>query len=176
MNANKTPRLLVADDDLGVIAAYRHVLEKQAATRTAPNGEHFAALEKDLFGKRGHADAAPWRVHFVDQGEDAVAAIETSIRENDPFSAVFLDIRMPPGIDGHETAKLIRVIDPNVHIVIVSGYSDYDLDEIEDVCGGPEQMTFLPKPVWPDELRAIAARVVAERNRSIAAEANGRLG
>ena len=166
MPAKKSPRLLVADDDLGVIAAYRLVLEDAQDSRAAQRLFALDALENELFGPSDDRQQfSPWRVHFVDQGLDAIAAVQSAIDDGDPFTAVFLDIRMPPGIDGYETADRIRKIDGNIHIIFVSGYSDHEPEELLDVGGGEARTTILPKPVWPDELRAVAATVIEQRTR-----------
>lgn len=154
------PRLLVADDDLGVIAAYRLVLEKSRDHQTVQNMFGLEHLEHELFGTMA-AQEPDWRITFVDQGVDAVKAVQWAIEDNDPFSAIFLDIRMPPGIDGYQAAAQIRALDPNVHIVIVTGYSDYAYEELLEVAGPEHLLTYMAKPVWPDELRKVA-RVLAE--------------
>ena len=160
MTHHKSPRLLVADDDLGVIAAYRLVLESSRNAAGTQDLMGLNTLENELFGTvSSHGDTLPWRVHFVDQGEDAVAAVKDATAQGDPFAGVFLDVRMPPGIDGYETAQQIRQFDPAVHIVFVSGYSDYDSDDLIEACGTGTNLTILPKPVWPDQLRAVAAQI-----------------
>ncbi|GAA3269177.1 hypothetical protein GCM10020258_41510 [Sphingomonas yabuuchiae] len=63
--------------------------------------------------------------HHCHQGLEAVAAVERAQAEGSPFAVAFIDIRMPPGIDGRETARRIRALDPDIHIVIVTGYSDF---------------------------------------------------
>jgi len=83
--------------------------------------------------------------------------------DSDPFTAVFLDIRMPPGIDGYATAQRIRKIDPNVQIVFVTAYSDYTEEELWDVAGPMDKTTFMTKPVWPDQLRSTAVLLCRDR-------------
>jgi CheY-like chemotaxis protein len=150
MSVQTLPRLLVVDDDLGVIAAYRLVLEGNVGAKVPASD----TASEELFGPsvRDNDQFPGWRVHFVDQGEDAVLAMREAAANSDPFSAVFLDIRMPPGIDGHETALQIRTIDPTVHIVFVSAYSDYTSDELAEAAGPDHRMSVLSKPVWPDQL------------------------
>lgn len=163
MTARHSPRLLVADDDLGVIAAYRIVLERSTDSRAVESLFALDGLDSELFGTPDdHVAADPWRVVFVDQGMDAVAAVKAAIEDGDPFTAVFLDIRMPPGIDGCETARRIRQMAPNLHIVIVSGYSDYTTEELSEVAGPVRALSFLPKPVWPDQLRRVATKLCNE--------------
>jgi CheY-like chemotaxis protein len=154
---DRTPRLLIVDDDLGVIAAYRLVLEKVKDSRAVHSLFGLDALETELFGIRPVDEPQQeWRITFHDQGADAVKAVAAAVNDGDPYTAVFLDVRMPPGIDGYEAAEQIRKIDPNTHIVIVTGYSDYTYEDFVDVAGPPSRLTYMPKPVWPDQLLNVA--------------------
>lgn len=156
MTQSSKPRLLVVDDDLGVIAAYRLVLEK-VPERAAQSLFGLDELEAELFGeKRAAAPEQEWRIKFLDQGLDAVMAIQWAIDEGDPYTAIFIDVRMPPGIDGFEAAERIRKIDPDVHIIVVTGYSDYTYEDFVEVAGPASKLTYMPKPVWPDQLRNVA--------------------
>jgi CheY-like chemotaxis protein len=163
MAQSATPRLLVVDDDLSVIAAYRLVLEKDDDFKSAKDMFGLDALESELFGTRSAAKHE-WRVMFVDQGLDAVKAVQWALDDGDPYTAIFLDVRMPPGIDGYETAERIRKLDANVHIVVVSGYSDYTYEDFLEVAGPEHRLTFLPKPVWPDQLRKVARILATEKS------------
>lgn len=159
------PRILVADDDLGVIAAYRYVLEGDEG-RACHHKAAVHVLENDLFGKvdGDGAEDSTWRVDFVDRGEDAVSAVLAATEQSDPFSVVFLDIRMCPGFDGYETAQMIRQLDPAVHIVFVSAYSDYAEEDLIEVAGPQHCVSFLPKPVWPQQLRSKVRAIVNDQN------------
>lgn len=162
-----TPRLLVVDDDPGVIAAYKLVLKTMRDLETTNHLFGLSALEEELFGyQEPEAPEQAWRVEYVYQGADAVREVQWSLHDNDPFAAIFLDVRMPPGIDGRETAMLIRKIDPNVHIVIVTAFSDYTYEELLEVAGPADRMTHMPKPVWPEELRKVA-RVLSSRRSTL---------
>jgi CheY-like chemotaxis protein len=167
-----SPRLLVVDDDLGVIAAYRLVLETTKDRRTIQNMFGLDGLETELFGAQtADEPEQDWRVTFVDQGLDAVHAVQWAIDDGDAYSAIFLDVRMPPGIDGYEAAERIRKIDPNAHIVIVTGYSDFTYEDFLEVAGPAEKLTYMAKPVWPDQLRSIASILTSRRNQRAAADA-----
>ena len=65
MSVKRTPRLLVVDDDLGVIAAYRLVLEKSTERRTVQDMFGLDALEKELFGAAAQEEQ-PWRITFLE--------------------------------------------------------------------------------------------------------------
>lgn len=166
MSCNKKPRLLVVDDDLGVIAAYRLVLEKSPDSRTVESLFGLATLETELFGEKQPEKQQPeWRITFLDQGLDAVKEVQWAIEDGAPYAAIFLDVRMPPGIDGYEAAELIRKIDPDVHIVVVTGYSDYSYEDFLEIAGPADRLTYMPKPVWPDQLRVVA-RILAGEKKS----------
>jgi len=47
-----------------------------------------------------------------------------------PYALAFVDMRMPPGWDGIETAVHIWEEDPAIQIVICSAYSDYSWNEV----------------------------------------------
>ena len=148
-------RILVADDDQSVIRAYRLCLEKTAG------GEARAVdqMADELFGAApakaaGHEG---WgQVDFVTQGEDAVRVVTEAREAGDPIGVLFLDMLMPPGIDGRETARRVRKIDPQVNIVIVTGYSDHSPADICEVAGPEDKVFFLAKPFEPLEIRTLA--------------------
>ncbi|MFT3731130.1 MAG: response regulator [Hyphomicrobium sp.] len=168
MRKTDTPRLLVVDDDPSVAAAYRLVLEPPPSEGDGDQG--LDDLEAELFGESGAKDPEHgWRIQFLDQGLDAVSEVRRSLEANDPVTAIFLDVRMPPGIDGYETARRIRQLDKNVHIVIVTAFSDYSYEDFLLVAGPADRLNYLPKPIWPHELRQVA-QVLTETKTDSAPE------
>lgn len=160
------PRLLVVDDDPSVAAAYKLVLEEPNRSKDGENDSSLDDLEAELFGSSEKKESSHgWRVSFLDQGLDAVAEVRRSLEANDPVTAVFLDVRMPPGIDGYETAKRIRQLDKNVHIVIVTAFSDYSYEDFLLVAGPADRLNYLPKPIWPHELRQVAQLLTSEKEK-----------
>lgn len=166
MTLPQKPRLLVADDDRSVLAAYRLVLEKIDDGGTVENLFGLGSLEAELFGEVSPAQHH-WRVTFVEQGIDAVNAVKWALDDGDPYAAIFLDVRMPPGIDGYESARRIRALDPHVHIIVVSGYSDYTLEDFLKVAGPEHLFSFMPKPLWPEQLRKVARILSGESNHRV---------
>lgn len=147
-------RVLMADDDRGVLDAYRVAFES-----VKPSDAHAAlsAMAQSLFaGDAGEGpssdNAIDFDVCYVEQGIAAVEAVQSAAREGAPFQVVFLDMRMPPGIDGKETARLIRAADPHVEIVLVTGYSDHSLSEVAKVAGPIDKICYLAKPFEIDEI------------------------
>jgi len=157
--ASPMKRVLVADDDEQVLSAYRRVFQPLVADADNENFG-FDELSAELFGDPATArrgSPALNDVLYCRQGEAAVAEVAASRDSGRPISVVFLDMRMPPGIDGLETARRIRSVDPDVSVVIVTGYSDHKPAAISDALGVPGKLFYLAKPFDVDELRQIAS-------------------
>ena len=152
-------RVLIADDEPQVLDSYLVCLAKLAEPPPAPSAA--ASLESELFDTpvveeiAGQALSSPPKIEIVTvrQGADAVAAIEKARLEGRPFAVAFLDVRMPPGIDGIEAAARIREIDDDINIVIVTAYSDTDLENIGRRVGPPSKLFYLTKPFHPQEIQ-----------------------
>ncbi len=158
-----SPRLLVVDDDPSVAAAYKIVLEEPKESDDASYFKGLNDLEAELFGASEIKEKKQdWRIQFLSQGLDAVSEVRRSLEANDPVTAIFLDVRMPPGIDGYETARRIRLLDRNVHIVIVTAFSDYSYEDFLIIAGPADRLNYLPKPIWPHELRQVAQVLAGE--------------
>ena len=151
-----TNRILVVDDDAMLIDEYLRCLgedfEPDNATTTLSD------LEKVLFGEETNEHGAiGFSVETRDQGEAAVAAVSKAVAEGKPFAIVFLDIRMPPGMDGIEAAKKIRAIDPDINIVIVTGSVGPEIDKLDTEIPPADKIFFFKKPFHAVECRQLAA-------------------
>ena len=155
-------KVLIVDDEAVLHDAYRRSFEASAG---AVADHSLEAMANSLFsndssaGNENSAQAAPeqeLQCVFASQGLQGVAQVEQSLAENTPFQVAFIDIRMPPGIDGKETAKRIRAIDPSINLVIVSAYSDHGITEIAKVAGPPDKIFYISKPFAADEVRQMA--------------------
>jgi diguanylate cyclase (GGDEF)-like protein len=151
-------RILIVDDEPAMHDSYRRSL--------APQGDGVGAaldaMAVELFGART-APAEPQPsfdlTHAV-QGLDGVAAVSESVRTDARFAVAFIDVRMPPGIDGRETAARIRALDPEIHIVIVTGYSDFSPIEIARVAGPADKIFYIAKPFEVAEVQQMATALV----------------
>lgn len=57
-------------------------------------------------------------------GNEAIEAYQKSIQENKKFDWVILDLMIPGGMGGAETIQRLKEIDPHVHAIVCSGYSN----------------------------------------------------
>ncbi len=138
-------RLLIVDDEPAMHDSYRRSF---APVGTA-DGEALSAMAAELFGddeSPASDDAETFETVHCMQGLDAVAAVEAALAAGTPYPVAFIDVRMPPGIDGKETAQRIRALDPEINIVIVTGFSDFSPIEISKVAGPADKIFYIAKP------------------------------
>jgi len=80
------------------------------------------------------------------QGEEGVYLVNKALEEGRPYAMAFLDVRMPPGMGGVETAQKIWAIDSEIQIVLCTAYSDASWEEMLEKIGGNDRMVILKKP------------------------------
>jgi diguanylate cyclase (GGDEF)-like protein len=159
--------VLVVDDDAMLISEYLKCLgedfEPDEATSTLGD------LEKVLFGEEtDDRGAARFDVQSRSQGSAAVEAVRDAVKTGNPFAIVFLDIRMPPGIDGIETAKQIRAVDPNINIVIVTGSLSPEPEDLGAEIPPADRIFFFKKPFHGIECRQLAAALCGKWHADLA--------
>ncbi len=151
-------RILIIDDDREIWQAYRDVL-------TNPNGTTLTnKIGTLLEGRQRGTNLPEFTLSFAGQGQDGLRLAEEALAAGHPFAAAFIDIRMPPGWDGMETARRIRQADPEVEMVIVTAYSDRSRYEIVEAVGAPDKLLFLRKPFDPEELYQLALSLTTKWN------------
>ncbi|WP_444463042.1 putative bifunctional diguanylate cyclase/phosphodiesterase [Rhodobacter capsulatus] len=155
--------ILVIDDEASVREAYRLLFADPGSSRPISRAD---ALAEELFGQcppMGQSAPPPaFEVAFAAQGLEGVELTARALQEGTPFKVAFVDVRMPPGIDGKETARRLRALDPDLHIVIVSAWSDHSVTDIAAVAGPADKIFYICKPFEPDEVRQMA-RALTER-------------
>jgi two-component system response regulator HydG len=75
------------------------------------------------------------------------------------FDAILLDLVMPD-MDGLEALKKIRALDPDVEVIIITGYGTIQ-SAVESIKAGA--FHFLSKPFVPDDLRNLVSRALGKR-------------
>jgi PAS domain S-box-containing protein len=113
-------RILVMDDDPIILDTCRQILE------------HYG-----------------FKVTTSPEGRRASAAYAKAMDSGTPFDVVILDLTVPGGLGGRETAKLILDRDPKALIIASSGYSD------DPIMARPTDFGFktaIPKPYSAPEL------------------------
>ena len=154
MNDSKKRRLLTVDDNQAIHADYRKVLGSPA------DDVDIDADEALLFGDsnpNSNSSLPQYDVDSAYQGEQAIEMVKQAIAEGRPYRTAFVDVRMPPGIDGVETASRIWKVDPDLPIVLCTAYTDHTWEEISERLGHSEHLLILKKPFDNVELRQMAS-------------------
>jgi len=160
MTTQPSPRILIVDDEPSVREAYRQVLG--SGPEPEPQGSRLDELEKKLFAPQGSPDRPTFDLCLCSQGPEAVSAVREAMANNAPFAVAFLDVRMPPGPDGVWTATQIRALDPLIHIVIVTAYSDLSPAQINEQVQPPERLLYMQKPFHTHEIQQFALALSAK--------------
>lgn len=138
-------RVLVADDDEGILECYQAAFRRGEPSTGIDDLE---SLEQELFSTPGGDDAgAHFEIVACRQGRDAISLAAAALEQGRPFDVVILDVRMPPGIDGVEAGSRIRELDPTAEIIFVSGYSDVPPDELARRVPPPVKLHYFHKPL-----------------------------
>lgn len=138
-------RILVADDDPHILLCYRKAF---ASAATSGVGARLAALSLELFGSGKRIAPQPeFEISECSQGEEAVSRVADALEKGQPFDVAILDMRMPPGINGMETGRRMRELDPVMPIIFVSGYSDASRDELKQRVPPPSKLHYYDKPL-----------------------------
>jgi nitrogen-specific signal transduction histidine kinase/FixJ family two-component response regulator len=164
MKANR--RILIVDDQKDL----RHQLTRlmQDVPGNTEAGSLIDQIRSRISKGRQDREAPPSRVTFevdaVGQGRDAYEHVKKSFSRNQPYALMFLDMRMPPGWDGLETAQRIRSIDKEIQIVIMTAYADYEQHELAGKISEPNKLLYLKKPFHPEEIRQLALAMTENWN------------
>ncbi len=142
-------KILLVDDDKNIHLAIKTIIQKKR--------NNFIEMARNLFDESSD-QMSEILVDHVDsafQGEEGLELVKNAIEQGDPYTIIFLDMRMPPGWDGTRTAAEIRKVDSDVMLVFLTAYSDKNPEEIYAEVGSVEKIFYLKKPFDPSEIETI---------------------
>ena len=163
---NGNNRILIIDDDHDIWKSYQLVLQPNSRDETSSISRLNALLlaEHPPENPLPSEETPDFELSYASQGREGYAMVKQAIRDQQPFAIAFVDIRMPPGWDGMETAARIRNFDPDIEIVIVTAYSDRSREEIAKAVGTLHKLLFFRKPFDPEELMQVAVSLCDKWN------------
>jgi len=98
-----------------------------------------------------------YQVRTVPDGEQAIQAYREEQAAGEPFSLVIMDLTIPGRMGGKETIEELKKIDPDVHAIVSSGYSN------DPVLSNYKSYGFsavLPKPYKIETLSAVISNAL----------------
>jgi CheY-like chemotaxis protein len=137
----KNHRILVIDDNPAIHEDFRKILIR--SSNLTDSSEDEAALFGDTTVK---FRLPKFEIDSAFQGQEGLDLIKKSLLENRPYALAFVDVRMPPGLDGVETTRRIWEKNPDLQVVICTAYSDYSWEEMLRILGYSDRMVILKKP------------------------------
>jgi len=131
--------------------------------RAARNFDERRTEAIPIDGEAFLAGNALYQIDHATSGEKGLARFEAA--SDSPYAVVFVDVRMPPGIDGIEVAKKILDIDSDTEIVVVSAYSDYSWADMLTRLARGDRFHFLAKPFNHLSLKQMAYNCTVKWNK-----------
>jgi diguanylate cyclase (GGDEF)-like protein/PAS domain S-box-containing protein len=156
MSDNANFRIIIIDDNPSIHMDFIKILKTESF-------EEIDNLGAELFGHAKQTASLPkFEISVASQGEEGVQRIKESLDQGKPFALAFVDIRMPPGLDGIETIKKIWEIDKNIQVVICTAYSDYSWEETISHLGKTDNLLILKKPFDNISVRQLASALTTK--------------
>jgi len=158
-------RLLVVDDTEEIHELFTFILsnmeEQCSSDKVSSKLDKILSGEDDDQSDESTNDLK-LEIDHAYQGEDALNMIEKSFEDNNPYSLVYMDVRMPPGIDGIETIKRAREKYKQLEFIICTAFNNYDWEELYNLFGRNDQLLYLSKPFCDTSLKQMTNYVLSK--------------
>lgn len=154
-------RVLIVDDEDGIHSDFKDMLNP---TRARALTDQFA----ETLLEEGSENKTPFLPNFelvhAISGEEGYEIIRAGKDSNCPIVVAYIDVRMPPGIDGVEAIRRIRKIEKDIELVIMTAYTDKPLPEIVRGMELLHKLLYIRKPFAPEEVQQITLALVNKWN------------
>jgi CheY-like chemotaxis protein len=162
MSTGDNRRILVVDDNAAIHEDFRKILGQRAKV-----SEEASAAKAAFFGNAPSEEPAGFEIDTALQGAEALDKVKLALDGKKPFAMAFVDVRMPPGLDGVETIERLWKIDPDVQCVICTAFADYSWQAMIDKLGTTDRLLILKKPFDPIEVRQLATALTEKWNATL---------
>jgi diguanylate cyclase (GGDEF)-like protein/PAS domain S-box-containing protein len=156
MLAHENRRILLVDDMPAVHQDFRKILVPAAQP---------AELDEDeamLFGDPTPGATVGFELDSASQGAEAIDKARSALLAERPYAMAFVDVRMPPGLDGVETVEGLWREDPGLQIVLCTAYSDYSWTEVLTRLDVRDRLLILKKPFDAIEVYQFASALTTK--------------
>lgn len=144
---DNTVKVIVIDDNEQIHDDFNNILSANSEVKE----KEIDSLANSLFGDDESSDKSDaydvvCDLAFASQGKQGYEMIKKAYEDGDRFDLAFVDMRMPPGWDGLETAERILEVDNKIQIVFCTAYSDYTVEDINQRVGSKGKVGIIGKP------------------------------
>ena len=151
-------RVLVVDDQQEIHDDFAELLSRDAAASAADE------LAEAFLTESGKAVFPDIELLHACSGEDACEVVRAGREAQRPVALAYVDVRMPPGIDGVETIRRIRMIDREIELVLMTAYTDRRLSDIVRNMELVHKLLYIRKPFAREEIQQITLSLVTKWN------------
>ena len=154
-------RVLIVDDQDEIHIDFQEILTEK--NRKAASDD---LAEVFLPGSSKNSATYPhsFELSHATSGAEAYRIVKNATESKHPFAVAYIDIRMPPGMDGVETIRKIREFEKNIEIVIMTAYTDKPLHEIVTNMELLHKLLYIRKPAAREEIQQITLSLVEKWN------------
>ncbi|KTD42604.1 two-component system response regulator [Legionella parisiensis] len=160
MNNQNDFKILIIDDNPAIHLDFQKILKIRESSVALNKLNHLVFgdnIEDDLKKSEfDEIDFPAFQIDCVSQGEEGVQYVQRALEQGAPYALAFVDIRMPPGLDGIETIKRLWALDEEIQIVICTAYSDYTWEKTVAELGLSDNLLILKKPFDSISVRQLA--------------------
>ncbi len=155
-------RILIVDDNESLHDDFRKVLQRENSSLKNETEK----MAEDLFGDKPNKPLATidYDLDFASQGIDGLEKAMKAAADGKPYALIFMDVRMPPGIDGIEAIARIWKELPSTEMVICTAYSDHSFQDVTNRLGVSDKILCLKKPFDSVEVQQMAMSLTTKWN------------
>ena len=174
-------RIIIIDDNPSIHEDFIKVLSlpEQYASFNDLDSQLFNNIESDIEVNLPPLDNNKYmpKFHFETalQGLEGIEKIQQAYSNGIRYALAFVDVRMPPGLDGVETIKRIWKIDPDIQIVVCTAYSDYSWEDTVENLSLNDNYLIIKKPFDKISVRQLACSLTRKWTLSHQAKQNTEL-
>ncbi len=161
-------RILLVDDEQAIHSAYRTILVNREID-TALDELEAALFGDDTSQSASTGSDSDWQYDLLHtmQGLEAIELVARELELGQPCEVAFVDMRMPPGINGLETIERLWQVDPQLQVVMCTAFSDYSWSEVIGRLGLRDNLLLLKKPFANEEVLQLANALTQKRRAEI---------
>jgi len=165
MSQDAQVRILVVDDEQAILTLFQEIFSLMSHHISQDSDEELAAFLPE-YGKNWLAMAQTFALALYQRGADALTAVRQGLMEDTPFAVAFIDAHLLPGDanegQGIQLASQIRAIDPHIELVLMTGYTNVEPQEIISNVPPLHKILYLEKPICSKEIYQFAASLGAK--------------
>lgn len=168
MTKERKNRILIVDDTQNIHNDIKKILAPSS------NSSDLDALVQEISGL-AESESSPLAIEIDSalQGDEGVDMVRQAKLDGNPYALAFVDIRIPPGLDGVQTIKQMQLADSCLQYIIITAYSDYSWEHINAELSPKDNLLIIKKPFETIEIRQSASALLEkwhlsqERNEAI---------